>query len=313
MDLERLKRISGINESLTLKTVTPSTDTSKSVKSAEKQAKINNTTPKNKSAADVRTVDSKSDIAQNTKGTVLDDTDESKITKMKSGKTDAGGQRTVAKHEKLNYTISIDPKTGCPKVDDQLKKEMIDVESWSSNVSYTECYVIASPENVYVCYEADTDVDNFIMLDDRNKAVVFETIEQAQMVADLFDNSTIRQLTIQEAKKTEVMCKKCKCCPCECEENEEVQSEDGEDYVSTGEENCEMKESQSLPTTFGSMSLSQYVAVIKESKKENDKVTINNLVAKHAGKFNKSAVFRDRKKDDKRGVKKHKDDKINDE
>ena len=33
---------------------------------------------------------------------------------------------------------------------------------------------------------------------------------------------------------------------------------------------------------------------------------INNFVAKYARKFNKSAVHRDRKKDEKRGVRKHK-------
>jgi len=33
---------------------------------------------------------------------------------------------------------------------------------------------------------------------------------------------------------------------------------------------------------------------------------IRNLVAKYAKKFNKTAVHRDKKKDEKRGVKKHK-------
>jgi len=35
---------------------------------------------------------------------------------------------------------------------------------------------------------------------------------------------------------------------------------------------------------------------------------VNNLVPKHARKFNKSAVMVDRKKNDKRGYKKHKRD-----
>jgi hypothetical protein len=429
MDLERMKRISGINESLTLKSVPAySTDTSKSDKSGEKQAKANNTTPKNKSAADVRTVDGRSDIDQNVNGTVLDDAedDKLKITKMKAGKTDAGGQRTVTKHEKLNYTISIDPKTGCPKVDDELKKELIDVESWSNNVSYTECYVVASQENVYVCYEGS---EQFSSTTDRNKATAFLDLDTASSVADLYDNSAIRRLVIEVKQDC---CPTCNVNPCICESESESEDEDEEEelddiatddseqyeslqqpigdmvadinaklsarqnvkiaaqymgHTFTGyvkrlmsnmievqpttntrttykinnktvmlpieptllkwsqndpllavgvarkheptqqinpdkkpgfyDRNPQLAPSYSKPSTWAVdmsahiielPSLNEYLNIIKEGKKEAEKVTINNLVAKHASKFNKAAVHRDRKKDDKRGVTKHKGD-----
>lgn len=446
MDLERLQRLSGLSEKMT--PVKVDTNTNASIEAARKKAKENNKTPTNKTIDDVRTAVKNSDIEQDVVAT-LDDIDDSGI-QVKAGKTDINGNKVIAKGERLTYTVSVDPKTGAPKVDDELKKELINVETFGECAKPgQEGFLVASVDNIYLCYEGN---NQYVMIDDRSKAAVFETQEQAEQLADLFTNSTVRRIFVETSCENEEndVCPDCGDEPCTCgdgcgcddkcdcksdDEDEEQWIREAINFKDTVIENNgniladiqnrlqngeevkvalnyqgdvftgfvqgvsnqfldvrptqkaisrynikdktvklpidpstmqwsqqmpgliqgKAKEVQALnqtaqsqqqqpqgrasffpgvkqvsPKTQGSVNdpstwqidmsskqykakpLTEYINMLKEQKKNDRAPVINNLVAKHAGSFNKAATHKDRKKDAKRGVVKHKKNKLED-
>lgn len=296
MDLERIVTLSGIPQ-LKLTPVTLDIDFEKAQKASQAKTKQNNSSTSNMDVEDVRTINNKNDIDQNVAATLVD-TDDSVID-MKDGKTDVNGQRVMAKREKLNYTISVDPKTGLPKVDDELKKEMINVESWVASGS-KDCYVIKDADGQYLAFHTETVQSSAT----HNHATALFAVEHAQQLSQYFANSTVVQLVSEKQEKKveeeeqceeQQVCAKCKCAECECPAAPSAPKETTAELV---------KETQDKFTAMPT--LLEYVQKLKESKHTEEKERINNLVAKHARKFNKSAVHVDRKKAQKAGKQKHK-------
>lgn len=253
MDIDRLKRLSGLNESLTTP-VNVSTNTDASTKASSKKAKENNKTPENKSASDVRTVDKKSAIDQNVVASLDDVNDDA--TNMTAGKKDVGGQKTISKGEKLNYTISLS-KSGAPKVDDELSKEMVDVETWGESAEMgQQGYIVSSAENIYICHEQD---DSFYSCDDRNKAVVISDQLIAEYIADQFTNSVVSRLMVEKDEKEDnKTCEKCKTEPCECEKEDKKDKSsccdvDNEEDCKCEQQPCVCDDSSNLKETSNDM------------------------------------------------------------
>ncbi len=188
MDIERLKKLSGQGGTLveTWKQVKVADNASKAASQSAKKQKENNTTGSNKTATDVRTTDKQSDIANDVSAELVD-TDDTSLN-AKDGKKDAAGQKVIKAGERLYHTISIGDN-GAPKIDDSTTLDTVDTEKWGE---YGEGYVVSSTEgNVYV-----SEITDQILLGsaDISEALVFETMDAAEVVAKLFKHAEIRKV-----------------------------------------------------------------------------------------------------------------------
>lgn len=175
MDIQRLKKLTGQAPSLVEQWKEVNLKKQNETKQSKKKVADNNKTPKNASAEDVST--DKHEIAAELVAV------DNKATTAKAGKKDAAGQKAKAKTEKLHHTVSIGDN-GAPNVDDNTTLDVVDVETWG------EGYVVASADNVYVT-EYET---SLVGSTDLEQAVVFKTLEDATVVANMFETVEIRKV-----------------------------------------------------------------------------------------------------------------------